>query len=133
MVDVTNVKMFHPWENLATQANERLAAQLSTGLSELEVQAANAGHILDTAQQQASRARAQLQAAGWAAFNKYMGAAEQTYRSIMDAAYVAYDQQLATAVDDYDATIKDASASYTKLILSAQAAKTEHERMSRTG
>jgi hypothetical protein len=90
---------FAPWYGVTGDLDGRLEAEIKAALLTLDAQAGGAGHMLDVAYRQANEARVMLQAAGWAAFGRYM-----------DEAWNAWHDTAKPALEKHADTIAGASA-----------------------
>lgn len=117
--------VWQPWTTLAAQAESQLKAEISAALKAYEMQFGAAGRILDTAYGMATEQAGQLQAAAWAAFNRYMAAADATSRAILEPATTAYDQAVSNATAAYAAALGEAEKTYRQVMADVNRAKTD--------
>lgn len=85
--------------------------------------------ILDTTSAYAAEAAGTLEAAGWAAWHKYMEAADTTRNQILNAARTGYDQAITYAHDQYAAALADAEKTFTSMMNDAGRAKADAEKI----
>lgn len=98
----------HPWEPWTTtvqQAEVRARQELTVALALFNQAAAEAGKILDTAQQIASQAAGQLEDRARAEYERWMTQAAAVQGQVMDPAQAIYDQAMTQAADDFNKAI----------------------------
>lgn len=115
--------VFIPWEQLAATAATRLRTEIKDALRVMNQRTGAAGTILDTAAASAAESAASLRGAAWAAWQRYMDAADRTENAILGPAVSAYDREIEAAHSAYDAAIKDALANYNVVLADARSAK----------
>lgn len=116
--------VYRPWDTLLRQADARLKTELTAALRELEQGTAVAGTLLDTAYSMAAEAAQALENAAWAAWHKYMAAADDTRNTIIGRAVTAYDEQIKAMHTRYNKSISDAETTYKTLADDASRAQT---------
>lgn len=117
--------VYQPWERLLAQADSRYKAELTTAIRNLEHAQAAAGQLLDRAAAMAAEAGAQLEAMAWAAWDKYMAAADDTRNQILERARHGYDQAITYARNQYAAALADAESTYQGIVNDANRAQTD--------
>lgn len=115
--------VFVPWDQLAATAAARLRTEIKDALRQMNQRTVAAGTILDTAAASAAESAASLRGAAWAAWQRYMEAADRTENAILGPATAAYDREMAAAHAAYDAAIADALANYKVVLADARSAK----------
>lgn len=118
-----HASVYTPWKQLLAKAEARLKVEISAALAELERDSAAAGTLLDTAYSTAAEAAGHLEDAAWAAWHKYMAAADDTRNSILAPATTAYDATIAALHARYEKSLAEAIAAYRTLLSDAQAAE----------
>lgn len=104
--------VYAPWGPLLAKAETRLKTEITDAVRQLEQATAEAGQLLDTAAATAAEAGAALEAAGWAAWEKYTAAADDTRNAILDRARQAYDESVTRARAQYDKAMNNALNTY---------------------
>lgn len=123
--DPPHPAVWQPWEATGADAAGRLKIEMSSALSALDARMTEAGRVLDLAYATAAGPAAQMRAAAYAAFDKYMNLADELYKAIMDPAVTRYDQLVSEATSAYQTALADATKTYKAALASATAAKTE--------
>lgn len=117
--------VYQPWKELQTAAAARLKIELSDALRALEQAMLQAGVILDTTSAYAAEAAGQLEAAAWAAWHKYMDAADKTRTDILKAAVGGYDSAIESAHNAYVTALDDAEKTFKSMMNDAARAKND--------
>ncbi len=117
--------VWQPWERLGVDAGTRFRTEIAAALAELERTQAESGKVLDVAYAAAAGAAHPLRQAAYAAFNRYMAAADESTEAILTPAIAAYDRVMTRAHDAYAAALADAGQNYKVLLADAQAAKSQ--------
>lgn len=120
---VPHASVYTPWNALLAKAEARLKVEIQAAITELERDSAVAGTLLDTAYATAAEAAGHLEDAAWAAWHKYMAAADDTRNGILGPATSAYDATMASLHSRYEAALADADKTYKSLLADAQAAE----------
>lgn len=115
-------KIFQPWVHAITIAEQRMRGRLALALADLEHHMAQAGGLLDTAEQAAKEAESQILAAAWHRWHQDLDAAADAAAAVMDPARKAYAQLVAAAGREYDTAIADARTVYEAELSRAQSA-----------
>lgn len=104
--------VFQPWTQLAAQAEAEFKGVMAAALRVYQAEFTAAGKILETAQAMSAEQAGTLQAAAWAAWNRYMEQADATAAAIMGPALAGYDRAIAAASDAYQKALTDAEKTY---------------------
>lgn len=117
--------VYAPWEKLLSQADARLKTEITAALRELEGETAEAGQILDRAYSMAAESAGALEHAAWAAYEKYMAAADDTRSAILTPATAHYDSLIAAATARYNKALDDARRTYNSIVNDVNKAKSD--------
>lgn len=117
--------VYQPWAALLAQADTRLKTEITAALRALEAEQGEAGRLLDRAYTSAAEAAGALEAAGYAALEKYLRDAEETRARIVGPAVELYDRLIAAAHDRYTAALDDARKTYQTIRADAEQAKSD--------
>lgn len=111
---------WQPWVAVQDKALARLKTQLQASLRLFDQEVTEAGRLLDTARGIAAQQTAHLEAAAWAAWNRYMTQAAEIERTIMEPALKAHADQLAAAERQFHADVDPVTHAYTLAKTQAQ-------------
>lgn len=117
--------VYAPWTALLAKAEARYKQEIQAALAELDRAAVDAGRLLDQAAAMAAEAGAHLEQAGWAAWSKYMSAADDTRNEVLGRARENYDQAITYARKQYDLSLSDAERTYRAIATDASRAMTD--------
>lgn len=117
--------VYQPWAQLLTQGDIRLKKEITDALRKLEAETAEADQLLDRAYSMAAEAAGALEAAAWAAWGKWMAAADDTRSGIVTPAVARYDEAVAGATARYNAALADARKTYDTIVADADKAKAD--------
>ncbi len=119
-----------PWAPTQKEADSRLKTEIETALSELNALQKEADHILDTAYTLADQRAAQLQAAAWAQFQRFMDMAEKTWTGIVTPALARHADAIGRAHDHYVTALNEAEATHRQMLADADRAKSDGAKIS---
>lgn len=111
---------WQPWVAVQNNALARLKTQLQASLRLFDQEVTEAGRLLDAARMVAAQQTAHLEAAAWAAWNKYMAQAAQIEQNVMEPALKAHADQLAAAEAKFRADVDPVNHAYTLAKTQAQ-------------
>lgn len=109
-----------PWVAVQNNALARLKTQLQASLRLFDQEVTEAGRLLEAARMVAAQQTAHLEAAAWAAWNKYMTEAAEIEKRIMEPALKAHADQLAEADRKFRADVDPVNHAYTLAKTQAQ-------------
>jgi ElaB/YqjD/DUF883 family membrane-anchored ribosome-binding protein len=114
-----------PWAPTQREADARLKTEIDSALAELTALVKEADHILDSTYTLADQRAAKLQAEAWAAFKRFMDAAEKTWDGLVTPALAAYDDRLQRAHERYATALGQAESTHRQLLADAQRAQAD--------
>lgn len=114
-----------PWAVTQKEADARLKTELDAALAELTGLVKEADHILDTTYTLADQRAAHLQAQAWAAFKRFMDAAQATWDGLVTPALAAYDDRLQRAHERYAVALDNAESAHRQLLADIARAKSD--------
>lgn len=114
-----------PWGPVAAQAEAEFKAEIATALKLLQHRTGDASKVLDTAEAMAAEQAGTLRAAAWAAWHRYMDAADRTAAAIMGPAADGYQREIAAATAAYEAQLAQAESTYAAVLADVNRAKTD--------
>lgn len=124
-VPAPHPSVYEPWTALLAKADARFKTEITAAVRDLEAATSVAGRLLDTSAATAAEAAASLEAAAWAAFGKYMAAADATRNEILDRARAAYAEQIELAAGQYDRSLASAEQVYKTIVDDARRAQAD--------
>lgn len=89
--------VWQPWAEVQANAQSRLKTETQAGLRAFDRTVTDAGRLLDSARAIADQQAKQLEAAAWAAWNKYMAQAREIHDAVMAPALSAYTDTVTAA------------------------------------
>lgn len=124
-VPAPHPSVYEPWTALLAKADTRFKTEITAAIRDLERATGEAGRLLDTSAAIAAEAAASLEAAAWAAWEKYMAAADATRNEILGRARAAYAEMVGNATGQYERALDSAEATYKTIVADANRAKTD--------
>lgn len=89
--------VWQPWAEVLANAQSRLKTEVQNQLRTFNHTVTEAGRLLDAARTIANEQSRQLEAAAWAAWNRYMAEARELHNTVMQPAVSAYTDAVAAA------------------------------------
>lgn len=121
--------VFAPWKQLQAKADDQFKRELVTALNELERTVGDAAQMLDRAYATAAEAAGSLEAAAWAAWEKYTRAADDLRNAILTRALAAYTDAFSRAQAAYEKAVTDAENVYKTITADANRAQADVKAM----